>query len=170
MRARSLGPTSELLNHLTLQASETKRWLSIGSCFLVRMSMTRTTRHGAGKRSHIERIKDSRLLKPINSYPRRVPLIVFISNRTVRSKCAGRVEAVAQVCAFANSPHSYGSHRIVLRRNLAYLPKMVGSMSGIHLAPVHTAAKRETKEMAKSGGASERKAWPWRKHKGSRTG
>src|SRR6266550_8737304 len=61
MRARCQGPTSEPLNHLTLQANETKRWRSTGSCFLVRMSMTHTTKHGAGKRSHIERISDSRL-------------------------------------------------------------------------------------------------------------
>src|SRR6266496_897213 len=61
MRARSQGPTSELLNHLTLQADETKRWLSIGWCFLVRTSMTRTTRHGAGKRHHTERIHEMTL-------------------------------------------------------------------------------------------------------------
>ena len=62
MRARSQGPTSERLNHLTLQASETKRWLSIEWCFHVRISTTRTTRHGAGKKSHIEKINDSRVM------------------------------------------------------------------------------------------------------------
>ena len=64
MLARSRGPISERLKLSTLRVSGPRRWPNIVSCFRVQISTILTIRHTAGKKILIERINESKFLKP----------------------------------------------------------------------------------------------------------